>query len=467
MQRIPNPWRLATLLTCTLILTGCQSYQPEPLDLQQRARDWAERSLDDPAIADTAARLRNEPADAAAGGYDPADGLTLREAEPVALVFNAELRARRLRARVPLAGAEFAGLWDDPELDGDLLSFVNNMDDPWIAGVGISFTVPLSGRLRVEADQAWAEVEHAWLTAAQAEWALLEELRLKWVGWSANRLKREAIDAYLTELAPLLDSVERLAEAGEVDPASARLLRIDAAQRSLERSRLEAQERLARLELLALLGLTPDAEVQLIPDMVERDGRGIVVGGGDSAELLAAHPDLRLAQADYERAELALRREVVKQYPDVTIGPRFEDEEGQSRLGVGFGLPLPLWNRNQRGIAEARAQRDAAAAEAEAVMQCLRAELAVARARHSAAEMNATSTADTLGPLVVVQLEELRALAELGEVDVLLLREALASVAEARLAVIDAQQARAKAAIEIESITNPRWAVPHPPRPAE
>lgn len=442
---------------------GCQAYQPKPLDLQQHARDWAQRSLDDPAIVEAAGRLAT-PGDGDAV-YEPADGLTLREAEPVALVYNADLRAQRLRAKVPLAGAEFAGLWDDPELDGDLLRFTQSVDDPWITGVGLSFTVPLSGRLRVEEDQAWAEVEHAWLAAAQAEWALLADLRAQWVAWSALHLRLEATRDYLEELEPLSQMVDRLVEAGEVDPASARLLAIDAAGRRLDQARLEAQEQLARLGLHALLGLTPDAAVVLVPTMPEgSDDAGEAMG---AVESLAGHPDLLLARAAYANAELALERELVKQYPDLQIGPRLEDEEGQSRIGVGFGLPLPLWNRNQRGIAEATAARDATAAEAQATLQRLSAELVAARTNLASADRHAAMTQETLVPLAEQQVRALRGLAELGEVDVLLLREALSSVTEARLAVIDAVEQRASAAARLQSLTNPRWALRSTPRPDE
>ncbi|XAM01078.1 TolC family protein [Phycisphaeraceae bacterium D3-23] len=474
MQRPHCTPRCAALITLTLFLAGCQTYSPMPLDLQQRAAEWAQRSLDDPAIAQLAARFP----DTAEGEarrrtsgiedqwpYDPADGLSLREAEPVALVFSPDLRAQRLRAQVPLAGAEFAGLWDDPELDGDLLRFLNSMDDPWILGLGISFTVPLSGRLRVEEDQAWAEAEHAWLTAAKSEWELLEALRVKWIDWSALEWRVRILDDYLAELTPLAESVSRLVEVGEVDPASARLLEIDRVRRTFERARLASQEERARLELLTLMGLTAEADIELIP--VSLWDEGTHVPDISEIEAFAAHPDARLAQAAYDRAELALDREIVKQYPDLTIGPRFEDEEGQSRLGLGFGLPLPLWNRNHRGIAEALAQRDAAAAEVDAVLQRLRAEFHATSVTWEAASDLAFQTPRLLWPLVEAQLEELRGLAELGEVDVLLLREALAGVVEAELAAVDAMQARAEAAARIESIANPRWAVPQPVHPEE
>jgi len=466
--------KIATLLTASSFFLGCQSYRSQPLDLQQRAADWAARTLDDPTIIELAAKFpdisenslphrRNDIVEQ--WPYDPSDGLSLREAEPVALVFNPGLRAERLRANVPLAGAEFAGLWDDPELDGDLLRFTQNVDDPWIAGVGISFTVPLSGRLRVEEDQAWAEVEHAWLTAARAEWALLETLRVNWIAWSALSWKVRILDDYLAELEPLAESVKRLAEAGEVEPASARLLEVDRAQRTLERARLASEEQLARLELLTLMGLTADAEVELIP--LDLWAAGSLVPEVQGVEAFARHPEARLALAAYAQAELALEREIVKQYPDLAIGPRYEDEEGQSRLGIGFGIPLPLWNRNQRGIAEATAHRDAAAAEVDAVLQRLRAAYQARQVTWEAMTDLAFQTSRTLSPLVKAQLEELRGLAELGEVDVLLLREALSGVAEAELAVFDALQASAEAAARLESMANPRWAVPQSVRPGE
>ena len=474
MRCTPPARRCALILTTLWLLVGCQTYQPRPLDLQQYAHDLAQRSLQDPLITEAAAR-RAGPVGARGEAFDPADGLTLREAELVALVFNAQLRAERLRAQVPRAGAAFAGRWADPELEVDLLRILEGVDRPWIAGVGFSLTVPLSGRLRVEEDQAWAEADHAWLVAARAEWALLESLRVAWAQWSAVHLRQAVLAGYLAEAEPLLETVGRLVEAGEVEPASARLLAIDAAQRRLEQARLEAQEYQARLGLYALLGLppappappdaTPDTAITLIPEMpAVRDA--VTADQAGLLPALAGHPDLLLAESAYARAELALERETVKQHPDLQIGPRYEDEEGQSRIGLGFGLPVPLWNRNQGAIAEARAARDAAAAEAYAVVQRLMSDLAQAQALHAASDRHARQTRAALMPLAETQLQALRGLAELGEVDVLLLREALAGLTDARLTVIDAVEARALAAARLQSMTNPRWAARPTARPS-
>src|SRR5690606_28099797 len=117
-----------------------------------------------------------------------------------------------------------------------------------------------------------------------------------------------------------------------------------------------------------------------------------------------------LAAARYHAAEERLRLEVRKQYPDITLGPVYGNEEGMDRLGVGFSVPIPILNANRRGIAEANAARDAARAEWEQAVQEASSALAQAEAAIAATRQRVTTLQETVAPLANQQIEHVRRL---------------------------------------------------------
>ncbi|NUQ34444.1 MAG: hypothetical protein HUU29_05840, partial [Planctomycetaceae bacterium] len=156
------------VLTTALVLAGCQTYSPKPLDLERLKESWPLRDTNSEAVRAFAEKLETGAAQPTV--YDPSNGVTLREAEIIALFFNAQLRVARLEAAVPLASAEHAGLWQDPELSADTLRVLDSVDEPWILGAGLSITIPLSGRLGAEEDKASAEALAALAEVREQEW---------------------------------------------------------------------------------------------------------------------------------------------------------------------------------------------------------------------------------------------------------------------------------------------------------
>lgn len=450
---MPKLTRVA-LLAVLFTAGGCQTYTQKPVDLTNYDTQWSELLSQTDPFTSSARRLNGPDAD----GPTADDGLTLFEARIVALVGNPELRRARLEAGVPRASAEYAGRWADPVLELGVMRNVDTGTDPWIVGGSLGFTIPLSGGLRVERELAETQATQAQLQALTAEWQLLRELDRAWLAWSAQRQKAGALRGYLEELSSLIGTAEQLVEAGEIAPTEARLLRIDQARRRLELATLEAAAGQHEMELLALMGLRPDAGVELLPSdlAIEQAEPSAAADPADAlASIEASYPPLRAKLAGYDSAELALQREVRKQYPDLTIGPAVEEDEGQSKIGLGLSIPLPLINRNQRGIAEARARRELAQAEVEQVYQQAVAEIASARQRLDAASARRAGIVEQLSPLVEAQVREVRGLIELGEVEVLLLKDALEAVVEARLAVIDAEADEAAAAAALRALTEP------------
>ena len=73
-----------------LLVAGCQSYSPAPVDLDAHARLFAERVPDAASIRQFAERLRHH--DPSLHSFDLTDGLDRQEGQYVALLFNPELR---------------------------------------------------------------------------------------------------------------------------------------------------------------------------------------------------------------------------------------------------------------------------------------------------------------------------------------------------------------------------------------
>ncbi len=452
------PWLGAVSLvvvSAAMSLTGCRAYEARPIDLTAMRQAWAARSVADESVALFARELA-ERGRLEMDGFDVSDGLSLREAQAVALLLNPGLRHARLRAQVPLVGARLAGRWEDPQLSFDVLRVLSSVEHPWIAGGAVGLTLPVSGRLAVERDLAWADYGVAWREAAIAEWRLLGELQAAWMRWSASVRLVELHRTYLERLAALATTVEHLAEAGELTRIEARMLRMDVMQRRIELGRMHDETERERVALLAMLGLTPDAEVTLQPT-VEAATVSLDELPGDTC--VEAHPEVAAAMAAYAVAEQHLRREIHRQYPDVTLGPAFEWEEGQSRLGLGGGLPIPLWNRNSQAIAEAEAAREAAAAAVQEVMQRVTHELERQVRTWQSARRRRTALQEEVAPLVDEQLATVSRLIDAGEVNVLILRDVLEQSLETKQAILEAMVEEAIAAAAVDALVRPRWAM--------
>ena len=228
-----------------LSLTGCATYERRPLELERYVENWSNREISVDSTREYAETLAHGEEDVP---YDPSDGLSLAEAEAVALVFNPRLRLARAQAEVPLASARQAGWWPDPEFEAKVMRFVNRgsrtkfrfdgasfggvntgivanggstdgvemtspgyrrvegdyIDDPWIVTASLSITIPVSGRLAVEQDWTWAEYAVSWRRILISEWELLTRLRARWLEWSTTRERIEVLGAFVEQLGAVL-----------------------------------------------------------------------------------------------------------------------------------------------------------------------------------------------------------------------------------------------------------------------
>lgn len=435
-----------------LTLAGCQSYTARPLDLDAHAQAVASRAGELRGVGELARRL-----DAASGvmpptEFDPADGLTLAEGEAVALVYNPQLRVARLKAGVALATARTAGLWEDPEFGFDLEHILSGVDNPWVVGATLSITLPISGRLDAEKTLASTEHRAAIARVTADEWHTRTQLRQAWLEWSAYSLRAAELRELLARLDDIGAVAVRLEDAGEMSRPDASLFRIERATKQNDLLAVESQAQEAELAVKALLGLTPDAPVQLVPQAARS---GAMPEREEATRLLRNSPTLGALEVQHQVAEDSLKHEVRKQYPDLTIGPGAGSDEGDSRVLLGLSLPIPLWNQNKQGVAEALAQRDLARAEYETEYESLTFRLASAELRLRSLTAQRQELEAVVVPMVDAQYADVRRLAEAGDFSALLTREAIVRLHDVRLRLIDARLEESLATVRIEELLGP------------
>lgn len=420
---------LVAVAVALTMLTGCQSFEPSPLNPIAHAEQWRSRDLSGEQVRQFASRLETITNRSVA--FDAADGLTLAEGELVALVYNPDLRVARLKAGVARASAEHAGRWDDPELSLDVLKITKSVPDPWIVGSALSLTIPVSGRLQVEKARAEAAVHSELGRVAEEEWKTRRDLRATWLSWSANRLRREETERIVAALDVVVETTSKLAESGELLRTEAGLFKIEQEGRRADLERLRGQVQEGEQELRSLVGLSPSAPVSFVPAVNLADS------GQGSGDLTNTNPTLVRLRSDYAVAELTLLREIRKQYPDLVLGPQFEEDEGQSRVGMVGAIPIPVLNSNKGGIAAARAEREVARAAFETEVERIEGRLAALRARLRSIRARRGRLESSLAPLVDRQVEDARRLVELGEGGSLVLLESLTRAHEAKLDLIE------------------------------
>lgn len=334
-----------------LLLAGCVSYEPSPLD-------WA----------DAAETLEAEPATVEMS----VSNLLMR-----VVAYSPELNALRLAHATSVAKADAAGYWDDPSLDLDVLRILREPKHPWTYGGSVAFTLPVTGipGLERRAAEAYAAADR-WDVVA-AEYAAVAE---------SATLARTAIA--LQKLTAFLDEDRMRADYREARQVSARLVeagemsRTDYAQQSVAERELDQtlfelrQERLAaETQLRRRAGLSQTCafvwkEEDVVPELAI-----------DELTLLdfVRAPKVRAACARYAAKEADLKKEIRRQYPELSLGPAYTREDGYDRVGLTLGLTLPLWNRNRAGIAAADGARDESAHAAFTAWQDVISEFAEAK----------------------------------------------------------------------------------------
>jgi outer membrane protein TolC len=246
-------------------------------------------------------------------------------------------------------------------------------------------------------------------------------------------------------------STSRLAEAGEMLQTEAALFTIERASQSRVLLKFRGDAAEVEQRLRSLLGVSPDAPLELQSTLVATTDFDQPTAGA------AAERNLTLVRLrdEYEVAERTLYREVRKQYPDLTIGPLADFDQGQTMLGFSLALPIPILNANKQGIAQAIAERELARAAFETEYDRLVGSLAATQVRIETLREQRNLIESEIAPLVDRQLGDAQRLLGLGEGEGLILLESLSRVGQTRMELIETRLAESLAESELSHLLGP------------
>jgi len=464
------------LLTIAAMLSSCQTIPEAPLALDAYLRDLETRPPAPQPVLDYARALTEDAPDSTET-LDTEDGITLEEASAIALWYNTDLRIARLELQRADAQASLAGRLQDPEvsLSGGKKRVESEAADTegarppidiersWISAASLSITIPLSGRLGAERRARAREADTARLAVEELEWETLRNLKLAWIHWSATLERRQLLEEHLILVDQFQAIAQALVQAGELEPGGARMLFIDRAQKEALRAQVDMEATERRVEILHMLGLLPDAPLQLRPTLHFRAEDPSPPAADNQWAL--EHPAVARLKSAYDGAEARLRLELKKQYPDITFSPAYDDEDDETAITLGLGFPVPVWNANRAGIADAASARDIARARAESMLHNVLADFARAQARHAGASARREHLVSEAGSAVDKQMSEAQALLRIGEADPSLLFQALDQAISIKLEILEAREAEQAASAQAAALLSPRISFQSPSEP--
>ncbi|ASG24131.1 TolC family protein [Nitrospirillum viridazoti] len=333
-------------------LAGCASYSPAPLaDAPDLAQGLAGITVDPAAMPLPALRRHM---------VDPARPLDVDAVAMVAVARNPELKAARAQHGVAVAEAFTAGLLPNPQLSVDygFLTSGPAVMDAFTIGL-MQDVMPFLTRSSRK-DAAAATLRGAELDLLWQEWQVVSQARLLVVRAQAFERQRAVLEA---NRALFADRYRRTSTAmGRGDETLPNVVSDLAALNGVEAQLhdLEQQALRNRMDLNALLGLTPTAPLALAPltagDLplppVDRIR-------ADLPQLAGRRPDLLALKAGYQAQEQAVWQAVLGQFPALSIGSnRARDTSNVKTQSLALSISLPLFDGNQGAIAVQRATRE-------------------------------------------------------------------------------------------------------------
>jgi outer membrane protein, heavy metal efflux system len=352
--------------------------------------------------------------------------------------------------------AQFAGRLLNPFVDVRVEN-LGGRDNPLIPAfdsfVVASQPIELAGKRGLRRDIAGAESDVAGLFLRTLD----RQLTLDTVRAYMRALRARDVVATITRqrdgVNTMVDTMRRRVEEGFAPEADLLRFEAEAARMAVEVSRMQIELTRALLDLSALIGASApiDAGQLVAPEPLAAPA----LSEDAMAAAILQRPDLRLAAARLQQAQLIADFERRRRIPDPLVNAGYKRTMGQDTGVAGVTMTVPLFDHN--GQARARAEAAARAASFDETALRLRA-LADARATLSAAAALAARAArvrtELLQPAEGVR-NAAQAMFREGAADVLKLvdaervymdvqREALSLAVDAFVAAIEARFAIAQ-----------------------
>ena len=351
--------RILALLVM-VILTGCESYKPQPLSPETTAQELENRSLQAPELKNFLET--NRPHEITNW---PLESWNLENLMLAAFYFNPSLDVARAQWQIVKAEKISAGARPNPtvgispEYNFNAASGIS----PWIYGATFDLPIETAGKRGYRIAQSKQ-------LSASAKWNIAVAAATVRNNLRANLVEFVSSDARIKLLLRQKDIQSKIAEAfeneltaGAISPFEVATARISFAKTQLEMGDAEKQFAESRARLAEAIGIPASALAKVKFDFdLQRPTQNNLSESEIRSAALQNRPDILSALFEYAAKESALQLEIAKQYPDVHLGTGYHFDQGENKWSLGISSELPILNRNEGGIAEAKARRAETAA---------------------------------------------------------------------------------------------------------
>ena len=460
-RSIVTSWSCAALL----LVNGCalQSYTPKPIDAAASEHAFEMRGVDAPGLKEYMLHHGLAESDW------PVRRWGLTELTLLAFYYQPDLQVARAGAAVARADASVAGQPAPITVTPEVLHHSLQVPDTtglWGIGVGVEIPIAtgtkreaLSERYRLLADSAALSVGGvAWQVRAGVRERLLDVYAAQ---AGEQRLREEA--QARQEVVRLL---ERRLEQGAISAAEVGEARLRLVELDTQLQAAQARREQSRAELAQALGVPLETVRPLTLDFSAFE-RAPAAPNDAQTQRSALHNrfDVRAKLVEYAAEDAAVRLEIAKQYPSLTLKPAYLWDQGDNIWALGLQLILPPALGNKPGIQAAEARRDLAAQQFVNLQSKVIAEVQTARVRYVNA-VQGTERADALVSLSQQRSERVRKRFDTGYADRVELATAeMETAAARRIALglrIEAQRTlgQLEDALQVPLLGAPRLDVP-------
>ena len=336
---------------------GCarETYRDKPLDPAAAVRDYEQRSLRSDALR-TYFEAQGQPVSALAARALGSAALTF-----AAVYYHPEIELARARARVSAAETRTSrtrmpiSITARPEYN----TKAGEGETPWGLGVLVGLPIDIGGKRDKRTEQL-ARIEDAVnLEVGVATWRVRSRLRRHFVDLYVADRTRHALELEQQERRLLLALMVKREAAGYASSTDVSALRLKVAETevALRRAAVRRDQALAGVAEAVSVPLEEIARVELdfsaLASPMAPPARDEV-----SRAALLNRIDLRRKLADYAAAEAAVKLEVARQYPDLTLLPGYFWDADESIWSIAFLGLLPPAARTQALIRESEARRE-------------------------------------------------------------------------------------------------------------
>ena len=338
-----------------LNLNACVSYQPKPLALAVNA------PLNSKQLTLQAGQLKNPLIKPLV--FNLSDGLSSDEAAVLAVLNNPELQLARNKLNIAQAQLIQAGLLPNPRLSYNIADTTGGLEAGKVMAYGFNLewevTALLTRYLKIAA--ASAEQKAINLQIAWQEWQVAQAAKL---ACYQVRIYQQQQPLFADNVQLINQQQARLQQAenlGLINPLERILLATLQNNAQIKLQKINQETQLQQQRLQRILGLKAENIVRL---QVINPVFNVSEAAVNSQSFMEQRLDLLALKQSYEAQEQQLNREVLQQFPKISLGlTQTKNNSNYYTMGAGISISLPLFDRNQGAIALASANRAQVMAE--------------------------------------------------------------------------------------------------------